>query len=34
LQDLAQCFRRFEPPAPIQTHRIPLPNSDREVLVL
>ena len=34
LQDLAQCFKRFEPPAPIQSHRIPLPNSDREVLVL
>jgi len=34
LQDLAQCFRRFEPTAPTQTHRVPLPDSDREVLVL
>jgi ATP-dependent DNA helicase RecG len=34
LQDLAQCFKRFEPPAPIQTRRVPLANSDCEVLVL
>jgi ATP-dependent DNA helicase RecG len=33
LQDVAQCLRRFEPPAPIQIDRVPLPNSDREVLV-
>ena len=34
LRDIAQCFKRFEPPAPIQIHRVPLPDSDREVLVL
>ncbi len=34
LQDIAQCFKRFEPPAPIRIHRVPLPYSDREVLVL
>jgi ATP-dependent DNA helicase RecG len=34
LRDIAQCFKRFEPPALIQVHRVPLPNSVREVLVL
>ena len=34
LRDIAQCFKRFEPFAPIRIHRVPLPNSDREVLAL
>ncbi len=29
LRDIAQCFNRFEPPARIQIHRVPLPDSDR-----
>jgi ATP-dependent DNA helicase RecG len=34
LRDIAQCFKRFEPPAHIQLHRVSLPNSGREVIVL
>jgi len=34
LRDIAQCFKRFEPPAHIQIHRVSLPNSGREVIVL
>ena len=34
MQDVAQCLRRFEPPAPIQIERVALPTSDHEVLVL
>jgi len=34
VQDVAQCLRRFEPPAPIQIERVALPTSDHEVLVL
>ena len=34
LQDVAQCLRRFEPPAPVQIERIALPDSAHEVLVL
>ncbi len=33
LRDIAQVFQRFDPPAPVRTQRMPLPNSDREVLV-
>ena len=34
LQDVAQCLRRFEPPAPVQLERIALPDSAHELLVL
>ncbi len=34
LQDVAQCLRRFEPPAPVQIQRIALPDSGRELLVM
>jgi ATP-dependent DNA helicase RecG len=34
VQDLAQCLKRFEPPAPVQVERIALPDSAHELLVL
>ncbi|HKS75944.1 MAG TPA: ATP-binding protein [Terriglobales bacterium] len=34
LQDVAQCLKRFEPPAPVQLQRIALPDSAHELLVL
>jgi ATP-dependent DNA helicase RecG len=34
LQDVAQCLRRFEPPAPVRIQRITLPESGRELLLL
>src|SRR5215471_8546193 len=34
LQDVAQCLRRFEPPAPVQLERTALPDSAHELLVL
>ncbi len=34
LQNVAQCLRRFEPPAPVQIERIALPGSIRELLAL
>jgi len=34
LQDVAQVLKRFDPAAPIQIHRVPVPDSGHEVLVL
>lgn len=34
LQDIAQTVQLFEPPAPATIHRIPLPNSSHQVVVL
>lgn len=34
MQDVAQVLRRFDPPAPASVHRVPLPGSTLEVIVL
>lgn len=34
LQAVGELLKRFEPPAPVQIRRVPLPGSDHEVLVL